>query len=104
MKVVINTCHGGFSLSKEALDLYVKEKGIDPGAWNGKFKYYENLSYRGTIPRHDPVLVRIVEELGDEANGVYAELKVVDIPDEVQYTIQEYDGSEWIAEVHRTWS
>jgi hypothetical protein len=55
------------------------------------------------IERNDPVLVQVVEELGDKANGNYAELKVVEIPDDVEYFIEEYDGLEHIAEVHRTW-
>jgi hypothetical protein len=45
----------------------------------------------------------VVEELGDEAGDSYAELTVVEIPDDVEWTIQEYDGTEWVAEVHRTW-
>jgi hypothetical protein len=32
-----------------------------------------------------------------------AELKVVESPDDVEWEIEEYDGIEWIAEVHRTW-
>jgi hypothetical protein len=55
------------------------------------------------IQRHDPALVQTVEEMGDEANGTYAELKVVDIPDDVDYVVEEYDGMEHIAEAHRTW-
>jgi hypothetical protein len=27
----------------------------------------------------------------------------VDIPDDVKWEIEEYDGNEWVAEVHRTW-
>ena len=42
-------------------------------------------------------------ELGELANGPNAELKVVEIPDGIDWTIEEYDGVEWIAEVHRTW-
>ena len=37
-------------------------------------------------------------------NDGYSELKVVEIPDDVEYDIQEYDGNEWVAEKHRTWS
>jgi hypothetical protein len=48
-------------------------------------------------------LVQIVEELGEKANGFAAELKVVEIPEDVEYTVEEYDGIEWVAEVHRTW-
>lgn len=55
------------------------------------------------IPRNDPVLVEAVEVLGQKADGDFAELKVVEIPDDVEWVIQEYDGYEWIAEKHRTW-
>jgi hypothetical protein len=54
--------------------------------------------------RNDPLLVRVVKELGDKANGMCAELAIVEIPDDVDYQIDEYDGIEWIAEKHRTWS
>lgn len=53
--------------------------------------------------RSDPDLVKVVEELGDEASGDCACLKVIEIPDDVEYTIEEYDGNEWIAETHRRW-
>jgi hypothetical protein len=54
--------------------------------------------------RGHPLLVRVVEELGDKASGQFAELVVVEIPDGVDYEIDEYDGNEHIAEKHRTWS
>lgn len=63
----------------------------------------EQTVYPREIERNDPVLVQVVEELGDKANGDHAELKVVDIPDDVEYFIEEYDGLEHIAESHRTW-
>lgn len=53
--------------------------------------------------REHPDLISIIEKLGGEANGPHAELAIVEIPDDVEYTIEEYDGIEWIAEVHRTW-
>jgi hypothetical protein len=47
----------------------------------------------------------VVEELGgDAAGGPVADLKVVTIPADVSWLIQDYDGMEWVAEVHRTWS
>lgn len=55
------------------------------------------------IERDDPDLVAVVEELGEVANGLYAALVVVEVPDGVQFSIQNYDGQEHIAEVHRTW-
>lgn len=62
------------------------------------------MSYLTDIPRDDPKLVQVVRQLGHEANGPHAELKVVEVPDDVKWTVEEYDGREWIAEEHRTWN
>lgn len=56
------------------------------------------------IDRDDPDLIKVVEELGDKANGSCACLKIVEIPDGVKWEIEEYDGNEHIAESHQTWS
>ena len=53
--------------------------------------------------RDDPFLVQAVEELGEKANTKISDLKIVEIPDDVEWEIQEYDGSEWVAEKHRVW-
>ncbi|NIX57645.1 MAG: hypothetical protein GWN14_17410, partial [candidate division Zixibacteria bacterium] len=52
--------------------------------------------------RTDPDLVEVVENLGRAANGPHACLKIVEIPDDVDWEIDEYDGNEHIAEKHRT--
>ena len=59
--------------------------------------------YGRNIYRSDPNLVKIIESLGEKANGYCAELVVVEIPDGVEYEISEYDGFESIHEVHRSW-
>ena len=64
----------------------------------------EQTVYEREIERHDPALAQAVEELGDKANGAYAELVVIEIPDDIEYIVEEYDGMEHIAEAHRTWS
>ena len=86
--IVINKCYGGFGVSELAMDLYKKYTGTTAS----------------DIARDDPALVRIVRELGDEANGGYAKLHIVEVPGDVDWQIEEYDGNEWVAEVHRTWS
>lgn len=53
--------------------------------------------------RQDHDLIKAIEELGEEANGTHAKLVIVEIPDGVDHTIEEYDGLEHIAEKHRTW-
>jgi hypothetical protein len=55
------------------------------------------------MKRDDPDLISVVEKLGDAASGRFANLKIVEIPDGVDYEIEEYDGTEWIAEKHNTW-
>lgn len=55
------------------------------------------------VKRTDPILVQVVEELGEEANGEHAKLQVVSIPGNVKWEISEYDGLEHIQEAHRTW-
>lgn len=89
MKVVINRCFGGFSLSEKAYEYL----GIP---WDG-------YGYEYTEDRANPKLVKCVEKLGENANGDFAELKVVDIPDDIEWTIEEYDGMEEVSEKHRTW-
>ena len=129
-KVVINACYGGFGLSGEAKRQLIgcgHVKLIAPseyyGVRDGWEKHFAEDMKRGdqafgiTVYEEKVVcdehgredrdcrrLVAVVEALGKAANGAYAELRVVEIPADVQYEIDEYDGLEHIAEVHRTWS
>lgn len=66
-------------------------------------KYAAQTLYDRAIPRDDPALVQVVEELGKKAGGDYSDLRVVEIPDDVSWEIDEYDGMEHVAESHRTW-
>jgi hypothetical protein len=136
VKIVINACYGGFSLSAEATEALARRKGVErlywfeskPKADYSGFEYTpvelselgdhrpfmkmayttpdrQDDSYWGDRPadRDDPDLVAVVEELGDAANGSYADLRVVEVPDGTDWEINEYDGVEWVAETHRTW-
>jgi len=122
MKVVINTCFGGFGLSQEAFEMLLKKKGIEYEVVKSKTFGFEKESfyakghagddkfylsdYAFYDNRSDVDLVEVVETLGAAANGHSADLKVVEIPDEVNgnWYIDEYDGREHVAERHRTWS
>lgn len=55
------------------------------------------------IPRDDPALVQTVKELGEGASGRLADLKIVKVPDGVEWEIEEYDGMEHVAQKHETW-
>ena len=111
-QIVINVCHGGFGLSNLAVELYGKLAGLDLVSDQDKFHFTH--WYRGTvldenyfsqrdIPRDCPHLIETLLQLGIAANGRYSRLKVVEIPDGVEWHIAEYDGWEHIAENHRTW-
>ena len=140
MKIVINSCFGGFSLSPKAclylyknkaksLKMYTttewygtprtKEVAKDLKKWRDYLKnpkeykdryltvftpnFRKVIDSRG-IDRTDPVLIKCVEKLKDKANGGCSELKVIEIPDGVNYTITEYDGREQVEEIYQIWS
>ncbi len=141
MKIVINSKHGGFQLSDEAILRYAELKGLK--VWVEQDAKFKSLTHHWTVPpeermsfpenavwaalpmderqalnkkygsqqiyerdmdRDDPILVQVVEELGDRCRTQVSSPKVVEIPNDVEWTIEEYDGLEWVAEVHRTWS
>lgn len=93
IKIVINVKHGGFNLSDEAIDEYVKRSGTD----------YDNAVCNLGFMRDDPILVSIVEEMKEKASGNRSRLVVIEIPDNVEWQIEDYDGLEHVAEKHRTW-
>lgn len=93
MKVVKNCCYGGFALSKKALNRLTELTGKKI-KWN---------SYNNDEMRTAPELIQVVEELGIEANGVASYLGIVDIPDNIDWYISNYDGIETIEEKHRRW-
>jgi hypothetical protein len=116
-KIVINTSYGndsdgGFCLSHAAF-LRLRELGqedalreTDLGAYwpQGTSLHEPRLNRCGVhIPRDDERLVQVVFELGDQANGHCAELKIVDLPDDVKWEIERVAGVEHVSEVHRTW-
>lgn len=63
----------------------------------------EDYFYYGNIERTDKDLIQTIEELGEEASGRYGNVVIVDIPDDVDWEIDDYDGVETIHEVHRSW-
>lgn len=85
-------------------ELFVYYHTKDYGEKTNEFSD-ETYWYGWKLERNDADLVAVVEELGEKlASGTLAELKVVEIPDDVNWEIDEYDGLETIHEVHRSWS
>lgn len=139
MKIVINSCFGGFSLSPKAIAEFYKRKGREchfftQPDFKGKYipvdpdsktcisqmmlaafdvadpdveedDFWQN-HYLDSRPddRTDPDLVAVVDQLGDEAGGSCAQLKVIEIPDGTNWEIAEYYGVESVHEVHASWS
>lgn len=98
-KIVYNACYGGFGLSDEAIEMYLTLKGFKftrtKDRWGSDFSVegWEDFYYRD-IERDDPVLVQVVETLGDKADGSFAKLEIEDLPKGTLYRITEYDGYE----------
>lgn len=83
-KIVYNDCFGGFGLSQEAIDRYWElKKKPKPDDWDD----YD-------LDRDDKILVKVVEELGDDASGPSADLKIRNLKKGTLYRIDEYDGLE----------
>lgn len=120
MKVVINTCYGGFGLSHDAMLRYFELQGWNCYPVKDKFntfhywkvpkdqqdnnRYSELTVYDRGIERTDPLLIKVIEELGTKADDRYAKLRIVEIPDGISWYIHDYDGIESIEEAHRSWS
>ncbi|MBD2861625.1 hypothetical protein [Paenibacillus oceani] len=128
MKIAINRCFGGFGLSHKAF-LKLIERGwrvtvyskdyeyADPsaqivdGSSIGGYKPLSGFSYYSFTRDRDckslrtnPDVLSVIEELGKEANGPCSDLRIVEIPDDIEWTITDYDGLEQVEEVHRVWS
>jgi hypothetical protein len=89
-KIVINTDYGGFNITEKDFMEYKVRANITDKA----FRMRE-------IDRDDPILVQLVEELTEK--NLQGALKVVSIPDDVEWEIDDYDGIESIHEKHRVW-
>ena len=112
-KVVVNACFGGFGLSHDAIMRYGELANINIIRVEGEIPsichYYKDEvnedNYFSTyeFERDDPILVQVVEEMGEAADGDMAELRIADVPDGIDWYIDEYDGVETDREIHRTW-
>lgn len=69
------------------------------------WKYFESdYFYYGNVERNDPDLIKAIETIGEKkSSGSLSNLKVVEIPDDIEWKIDDYDGIETIHEKHRSW-
>jgi len=100
MKIVYNTDYGGFSLSDAAIVRYLNLKGLAFTVEQDKYGFTRyNVDghdhwYNRDIPRYDPHLVQVVEEMGSAANGSFANLTIAEVEAGQRYRVDEYDGFE----------
>ena len=85
MKVLLNICFGGFSFSGQ-FESHLLSLGID-------IKNDENI---GDPRDYQPIVEAAIQFGLDKASGAYSALAVEEIPDGVNYSIDEYDGMEHI--------
>ena len=106
-KVVLNSCFGGFGLSKDAIQMLNDKHGLDI---DSDYGYVDNDDF-GIVDdnmdayRMDKRLVSVVKKLGvKKASGQYSALRIVDVPDDVVdvhgWHISDYDGCESVHQSH----
>lgn len=89
---------GGKSLF--LLSASIKDLGMSVEEIPSEYFYYKSF---GEADRVDPDLISIIEEMGSEANGSCADLRIKNIPDGAAYEIDEYDGNETVVTPRQSW-
>ena len=114
-KVVYNSCYGGFSVHEDLIK-WMREQGdkeAEEATISGE--YYpdgsgpkrEHHSGVRDISRDNELLAEAVQgntEYGGRVSGKHASLRVAEVPDGVEWVIDEYDGVETVKEKSRTFS
>ena len=106
-KVVYNLCYGGFGLSRAATQA-LADAGVEEAA--EYIRYHKTFSLGlfsfspRSIPRHDPRMVKVVENLGrTDASAECADLAVCEVDGRL-YRIEECDGMEDVIEGGTDWT
>jgi len=95
-KVVYNACFGGYGISEKAFNWLKSHNHPDiPKALKEKKVSSQIYTLQNCMKRHDPLLVQYVEELGKDANGDFANLRIEEISGD-EYRIHDYDGNETV--------
>jgi len=117
MKIVKNTCYGGFNVTQEVgrklkalgVKIVLKDEEYENGAINNLDNIYlvneefDIISDNSHAYRSDKRLIQVIEKIGIENASNNSKLIIVEIPDDVEWEIDNYDGIETIHEKHRCW-
>lgn len=94
-KVAINRSFGGFSLSPAIHARVCELQGVPiESSYETSSRFYMS----DLVHRTNPHLVQAILEA--RANGTNGDLKVVEVPDHIDWYIDEYDGMETVHEKH----
>ncbi len=85
--------------TEDVLVIHYSKKPLKDGEYE-KDSYFSERD----IERTDLALIETVKLLKKKANGRCASLKIIEIPDDVEWQVEEYDGLEHITEKHQTWN
>lgn len=133
MKIAINTSKGAFNLSHTALMEYSKRKGFElypfiaEATIDGRVcvpysgqkyswvyyslspiekndKFFPKVFDISTIKRNDKDLIDIISELGERQSSCGdSTIKVIDVPDNLDFVVESCNGEEWVSEKHKIW-
>lgn len=103
-KVAYNSKYGGFGISYLAVDRLIELGHPKAQALKGLYITYDG-KWTGQggchtdnpdcfIPRHDPLLIQVLEELGPKGDGECAKIRLLEMDDSDHYQISEFDGLE----------
>ena len=100
MKVIINRGAAPFKFSQDVL-----KKLFDIGhpevRKNGR--HYSVRYATHDVLRDDKKTIKIVEKLGEKANTLLVNFKIIEIPDGIEYYVHRVGNTEEIHEKHRVW-
>lgn len=87
---------------KEYKDGYVWDEMI-PVLFKDDYVFCLKDDYENKTERFHLDVIKIVKKLGTKANGTHAKLEIIEIPDNIKWEIDNYDGMESVHEKHRSW-
>jgi hypothetical protein len=103
MKIIIDYSGDGLQLTPEAVNLLNQRSTSDAGSVDHLLDYCTltqhseaNIPYYPRSLRHHPELLELVSHLGSRTFCKEGDVRLVEIPDDVDWKIIDFAGFEWI--------